>query len=266
MGGYEGYEHATKALDKRAMLAMGLEEAQDRLHPHLMICSSAHEKRGKTHWAFTMPGPIGVIYTDTGTKEIAAKFKRDFGKKIFLYHYAVPDRADSTREKEAEWDKLKKNIREMALSGYFRSVLMDTGTEVWETLRMARFGKLTQVMPQHYTEANTEMSDLIKVIHTSPINSVWIHKVKKEYKGTAGKDSWTGKYERSGFSQMGYMADVVVEHDRSKTDEGLEFLIRVIDSRYEAESLIGEELCGDLCNFPALASMCWPDTNYSYWE
>jgi len=65
---------------------------------------------------------------------------------------------------------------------------------------------------------------------------------------------------------MGYMADVVIEHDRAKTDDGLEFYIRILDSRYEAENLIGEELCGDLCNFPALASMCWPDTDYGYWE
>lgn len=256
-----------KKLTPTALATMGLTKSTDTVSPKLMVCTSGHEKRGKTHWAFTAPGPIGCVYTDTGTKEIAAKFTRE-GKEVYLFHYTVPDRDEPMTAKENEWKKVKKAIRDIATSGYFRTLIGDTGTEVWETLRMARFGKLTQVMPHHYTEANSEMNELLKVVAESEVNSIWIHKVKKEYKGNkAGdKEVWTGRYERSGYSSMGYLADVILEHDRIRNgDGGLEFGIRVLDSRYEATSIIGEELVGDMCDFPSLATSCFPDTDLEYW-
>jgi len=257
-----------KKMTPQVLAGLGMVKSVDAISPKLMVCSSGHEKRGKTHWAFTAPGPIGCIYTDTGTKEIAAKFTRE-GKDVYLFHYTVPDKDETTTAKESEWKKVKKTIREIATSGYFRTLVGDTGTEVWETLRMARFGKLTQVMPHNYTEANSEMNELLKVVAESDINSIWIHKVKKEYKGNkAGdKEVWTGKYERSGFSSIGYLADVVLEHDRIRNgNDQLEFGIRIIDSRYEAPSLVGADLTGGLCNFETLALSCFPETDPDYWE
>ncbi len=43
-----------------------------------------------------------------------------------------------------------------------KSIVIDTASEAWELVRLARFGKLTQVMPQHYGPVNTEFRDMIK--------------------------------------------------------------------------------------------------------
>lgn len=250
----------------------------------LLVVSQAQEKKGKTHFAFTAPGPIAVITTDTGTEEVANKFSKA-GKVIHLLKAATPKSLGDQDAAVAEWEKLYAGWMGIVADRTVRTLVVDTLTEFWQTMRLAWFGKLEQVPPKKYDEVNAAMRALVKMVKDRrDLNAVFIHKVKKEYAGTkkpdgsAGMDSWTGRWERAGFGDMGYLADVVIEHQFATPGEtgkrapqyppGVserEFYVRVVDSRYEAQAVIGECLSGDACDFPTLACMLLPDTDPVAW-
>ena len=234
--------------------------------PSLSICSSGLEKKGKTHFAFTAPGPIAVIASDTGTLEIADKFRRQ-GKAVYYAEYEMPRGSGSARQAAAEktWNKVEDFIYGVAEERSIRTFIGDTGTEFWELLRLARFGKLTQVMPHHYGPVNEEFQSMVKRIAKRPgLNSIWIHKAKKEYKtNKEGKDAWTGRHERAGFGDMGYLCDVVITHHFDT--ETREFYLKVADSRKNTQELIGLELRAEMCDFPTLAQLAYPESDPSYW-
>lgn len=231
------------------------------------VCSStAKEKTGKTYFGMTFPGPIGAISTDTGTEEIAKLFMKK--KRIVISHFKSADdlRRDgggsekAKQRAEAEWLRMKEAAYSVVDNKKFRTLLFDTGTEAWELCRMARFGKLAQVMPQHYTEVNSEFRALVKAAYErKDLNVLFLHKVKKEYRtGSSGKDNWTGKWERSGFGDLPYLVDVNLENYFDP--EAKTFGIRVVDSRINMLEVVGSELEGDLCSFPMLAELLFPDT------
>lgn len=263
--------------------------------PRLVVSSSAHEKAGKTHWALTAPGPVAAISFDTGTKNLVKKFIREYGKTILLKVFDAPSEVEGDKKTAAKlWDEFAKTCRLFLKEPSIRTLVVDTATEAWQLLRLARFGKLTQVMPQHYVEANADFRELVKSLYErEDLNVVWIHKVKKEYKGQKsggdGKDSWTGKYERDGFGDMDYIADVNLTHyweEARKVDEtgnpdsrgGFTqkvFGLKVGTCRDNMVGAAGESLESrwgqgadpdyNMCDFPSLARMVFPGTPSKYW-
>jgi len=254
--------------------------------PRITVCTTAGEKVGKTHWALTAPGPIAVISTDTGTREVVERFIRNTGKRILLLHLTAATallEAKRGDQGEAEWQRAKDAIYSVVADPSIRTLVVDTATEVWELCRLAAFGKLAQVKPQHYAAPNGEFRTLLKYCYEvrGDLNSVWIHKHKKEYKGS-GKDNessnWTGKYERSGMSDVPFLVDVVAEqYKRVERDNDnlshLFFGMRVLDSRLAPEYIVGSELESeagivggiDDCSFATLAMTVWPETTADYW-
>lgn len=254
----------TKWLDQ-SMAGLGFAVPSTDLAYSLAICAQGPEKEGKTHFAFTAPDPIVAIASDTGTEAIAATARKN-GKRVATYTYRVPPSGQQRSEYEREWIKIEKALNGVLVNKNIRSVVIDTGTEVWEMLRLARFGKLTQVMPHHYGPVNNEMKDIVKaMVDRADLNTIWIHKLKKEYKtNKAGNDAWTGGYERAGFGDMPYLCDVVIEHFFDR--ENRQFGIRVKGSRYNAQNIVGNEYLGDMATFPVLAAECFPATDLDYWE
>lgn len=246
------------------MEALGFSQPSTEDVFSLAVCTQGPEKEGKTHWAFTAPEPIVAVASDTGTLGVARKARQE-NRRVAVYEYRVPPSNQSKTEYEREWLKVEKALTAILLNKNIRSGVIDTGTEIWEMLRLARFGKLTQVMPHQYGPVNNEMKDLVKaMVDRADLNTVWIHKLKKEYKtNKAGTDSWTGKFERAGFGDMPYLCDVVVEHFFDMEER--EFGIRVKGSRYNATHIVGQEYRGDLCNFAMLAAECFPTTDLDYW-
>lgn len=236
-------------------------------HHKIDVATSGAEKKGKTHWAFTAPKPLAAISSDTGTEAIAQKFRLR-GERVAVFPYRVPKEAEARADKEKEWIKLEKALYACIRNKSLRTVVIDTADEIWAMLRMARFGKLSQVMPHHYGPVNSEMKDLIKeACDRADLNTVWIHKVKKEYKtGKDGKDNWTGQYERAGFADMPYLVDVLVEHYYDWSTGNMQFATRVLDTRLEPETTLGLELVGDMCNFKTLAMCCHPEVADECWD
>jgi hypothetical protein len=265
----------------------GFLEPSSVVVPRVAVCTTAGEKVGKTHWAMTAPGPIAVISTDTGTREIVERFIRETGKKIvFCQLTAAAALLDAKRGDAGagEWSRAKDAIYSVVGDCGIRTLVIDTATEVWELCRLSAFGKLAQVKPQHYAIPNGEFRNLLKYCYEDrpDLNAVWIHKHKKEYKGSIKDDTsnWTGKYERSGMADVPFLVDVVVEQFKrvERDDENLSHLyfgMRVMDSRLKPEYVVGCEFeteagggpgAPDQCSFTTLAMSVWPDTTPEYWR
>lgn len=237
----------------------------------LVICTKALDKRGKTHFAMTAPGPIAVVGLDTGTREVASKFL-DQKELICSYHKVTgktASLADTQAHADQEWEAVKDSIIAATNHPKVRTLVVDTGTEVWELLRLARFGKLEQVKPHHYGPVNKEMRDLVKGAYDrDDLNVIWVHKLKKQYaQNKKGDDSWTGGYDLAGYSDMPYIADITLEHywKNATDDEPGCFGVRAVGVSRQTPDVCGLELEGDLCNFQTLATMLYPEVDPSWW-
>lgn len=244
-------------------------KARDSVKHRLIMSVMGKEKEGKTHFALTAPGPVGYLNLDKGYEGVGNKFETE--KEIYKsdYNIQLPRRGtnmDAVAGLLAPfWEDALEDVA-YALDNY-RTSIVDTGTELWELCRIARFGKLDQVKPHHYGPVNREFRDQIYgSAYNSDCNLIVLHKLKAEYLN----DKKTGNYERSGFSDTGFVVQTEVLCYRVGVDErdgadDLGFRLLVQSCR-QNPAIEGEILQGPMLNFPFLATMIFPDTQISDWE
>jgi hypothetical protein len=207
----------------------------------LIVNAEGEEKSGKNHFAFTAPGPIFEHSFDIGNEGVVQKFQSQ--KRIMIAEYELeiqPGEADPREVAEAAdkvWSQFLSNYRDGLASCGNGTTMIDTGTETWELLRLARFGKLTQVMPHHYGPVNKEMQEMIREGFGHNCNVIFLHKRKEEwenYVGSDGKEKGrkTGKMKRVGFSDMPFLVQVNLVCERVDIEGGgSDFQITVEDCR-----------------------------------
>ena len=235
----------------------GFKEADTGVKLRILVGVEALEKEGKTHFALTAPGPLAVFDFDTGMEGVVHKFAGK--KKIYVSDYRrLGNVMTNTPENWVLlWEKFKREYIAAMDAPEIRTVVLDTATEVWELLRMARFGKLTQVMPYHYGPVNAEYRELIRKAYASGKNLILLHKMKDEYVN----DKRTGQLKRSGFSDTGFLVQVNV---RLWRDEDNNFHLYVKDCRQNPDAN-GMDLMNDMANFPTLATIVFPGTEEGDW-
>lgn len=256
--------------------SLGFQKADTTIHPRLVIAVDGMEKCGKTHFALTAPGPIALFDEDIGTEGVVAKFA---GKKdIWHMPFSVPDNYKAAEQMLIKVTKAYKEALQVA-----RTVVIDTASGLWELVRMARFGKLTQIKGHHYGPVNAEFRALIREdAMRSKANVILLHKMKKQYvqDKKSGDGNWNGKYERTGFGETGYLvqANLRVYRDPAtvqfiEDDEGEEqeerkpgaFHIKVNDSRHN-EKAQGMVFDGFMCTFPIIAMALQPESTAADWR
>jgi hypothetical protein len=252
----------------------------------LIVSSRAKEKHGKTHFSLSMPDPLAYISYDMGDEGMIEKFV-DQGRVIHRCELPKPtfrkpiSGEDMKKREEAETKSKLAQYEEHWLRGRdafeaavnnksIRSIIVDTNSEFYESIRLARLGKLTQVMPQHYGPVKEEFRGIMQLAkYRKDVNVIFIHKMKKEYKeNSKGDSNWTGKWEMQGFDDMGYIAQVIITHLREPlAGGGVRFGIRIDDCRQNPD-VIGLELWSDegMCDFVNLAMCVYPDTNEGDWR
>jgi hypothetical protein len=232
--------------------------SQDRESLDRIIVSVAGlEKQGKTHFALTAPGPVALFSTDIGEEGVTEKFEKE--KEVWVKDVARIDE-DAAEEAPAEWDRFKSAYLDLMKGSEVRSIVVDTATEIWELLRMARFGRLTQVMPYQYGPVNAEFRALIREAYKWDKNLILLHKMKAQYIN----DKRTGEWERAGFSDMGFLVQVNTQVYRYDPESGGEFCLWVKDCRQNPD-LAGEVFEGEGCSFPMLAMNVLPNVDPSAW-
>lgn len=248
--------------DNKAQLAAlqkaGFTPAQTQVRRRLIISIEGEEKTGKDHFAFTAPDPIGVQSVDDGLEGVIEKFVKGEAtvggvaipkKAILVKEYKLPPNlaAEPAFDYAGVWAKFVADYRAMLAAGV-RTVIWDTATEFWELLRMLRFGKLAQVQPHNYGPVNAEYTGLLREAYDAHSNLILLHKTKAEYVN----DKATGKKERAGFNNTGFVVQVNLKTFRVDSDEGSEFSVKVLDCRQNGQ-LNGALYEGSMCTFPWLA-------------
>lgn len=216
--------------------------------PRRLICAvEGLEFSGKTHFALTAPEPIIFFDVDLGTEGVIHKFQ-DQGKKILVYRIKVP-RGAAQDTYLTLWVETKSRMQK-AYSLTQGTVIWDTETEINELARLAKFGKLTQVMPHDYAKVNREMRDVIDWAYESDMSSIFIRKLKPKWVNNAR----TSEYEAGGWGDMEYKAQVNLRMTREDGEGGPQFVARIKKCR-QNPNVNGEVLRGPFCNFEFLLGL-----------
>jgi len=242
--------------------------------PVLSLCTCARERKGKTQFSLTAPGPIGFVALDRNAENVAIKAQQ-LGKTLHFADftkgkYAAPmlSKPDANFHKN-RWKAINDTLLSLAEAPDIRSIVIDTGTQLYEDIRMALLGKLTQVMPHQYGQVNDELRSLIQKLNTSGKHLIVTHKYDKEYKN----DKWDGKsYERKGWKDMAYQCQINLRHECEMVKEDREEQVElgrtvrpqfctVIEDCNQNPLLKGLELYDDESTFFELATRVYPDAD-----
>lgn len=234
---------------------MAWEEASTNHRASRIILSiDGLEGSGKDHLALSGPGDVAVISLDEGLEGVVDKFTGQ--KRVLVSKHDMPvfqgmSQNESSALATKIWKQIRTDYRDALETKGVRTIVCDTGTEMWEICRMSWFGKLTQVMPHHYAQPNREWADIVRLGYAHGKNVAWLHKLKPEYVN----DKNTGDYKRSGQSDMGFLVQAYGRALKDKKEPGVpdkfSFLIEKCRFHPEVEGL---QLSGEDCNFPLIAS------------
>lgn len=251
--------------DKSKLKSLGFKNAPDKPKPRIIMGIEGREGHGKTEFALSAPGPVGYQSIDIGTEGIIEKHVKA-GKEIYLKEYWNPleggDLSDPAIMKRAQckaeefMEEFTNDFRALVSSGV-RTVVWDTASEFWQVMRIARFGKLTQVMPHHYGPVNQEYLSLVKLAYNSNTNLILIHKVKPIWKD----NNKTDDFERNGMNETGYL--VQMDLTTYKDEDGFHAFITKCRAN---ESMVGMDFPEPVNKFPQIAAEMYPDTDESDWS
>lgn len=233
---------------QQTLVAAGFNTAPPDL-PKRLICSlDGDPKTGKTHFAHTAPEPIFYFTFDRGGREGVANQFPD--KAIYEYVIQLPryDPQTPAAQLRADFAPLWEDFKvKLALSWQVGegTVVLDTATEMYELIRLARFGKLTQILPRDYGPLYAEMSSILRdEAYETRMNAIYLHKLGDQYIN----DQRTGQRERKGYKEMEYLVQANLETVRVDSPQGPTFAIRMRDCRLDA-SLIGRIYTPPLASF-----------------
>ena len=258
----------TEVRNDRLYTGAGFTRANSQVAKRLIMAVDGPEKSGKSNFALSAPEPVAVINTDIGLDGVVQKWQGD--KEIWVMDIDINLQdlktltpKDAAAEADKAWKRILKGYRDVL--GQARTIVADNATELWEILRMARFGKLDQVKPHHYGPVNAEYRDFIRTAYDqTKTNLILLHKIKDEYVN----DNRTGKRIRSGFGDTGFLVQCNVSMWRDATKDAPaypdNFHMYVTDCRQNME-VAGMDVSGGDINFPTLATLVFPDTKEKDW-
>lgn len=232
----------------------------------LVAVSSALAKRGKTTWGFSMPkkarnGRKGLAYLqlDANYEHALKKARTEYGKDSIAHlRYFADPRQDIKGANLAVWERLVRDYEYCVKK--FRSVMIDTASELLDVRKLAEYGRNTQIMQMYYGGFYADLRWMVKLALDNDANVLFIHRAKKEYIN----DTWKGDYELEGWRGIIYEAQVHVTHDRD--DDG-NFTTSIIDCGQDAmlngyTFNSGDDEGND---FAALAMKIYPDSSPEDW-
>lgn len=247
--------------------------------PMLVIDYRGEHKNGKTYQLLTAPGPIGLISMNIGTYGVVQRFAGE--KDIYLKQYHVPleikkiSKTISKKAVEAEernplkynideaidiWESIKADFYYLLGDPDIKTIGIDTGTDAYQLIRVARFGKLDQVESHLYGPVYVEFSHLIRSVFDrtegKPIkNLITLHELKDDYQKydmPNGKtiELKTGKRLLDGYKKFPGLVQINCECFKREKD----FVVKILDCRDTAQ-FDGFELINEDANFDNLKEL-----------
>lgn len=192
----------------------------------IMININGREGTGKTSLALTLAriGEVGYIDTDQSidrAQRPSMQKGRKFKARVIPIRYRAGINPETIKATcLPAWKLAKRSSHEAAADWAKGGVIADTGTELWEILRLGMFGTLT---PQGRTDRlygplNSEFRQWVRTINRHYMKHlIIVNQVKEVYKeNKKGESVRSGVYERAGFRELDYLADVSIYTEKVK--------------------------------------------------
>lgn len=256
----------------------------------LMIGTDGLSDSGKTEFALSVPGPGIALCLDRALDGVLQNPEPPPARNPYWVFDIVPvPLASSTTQATylEYWKKFYERYKLALSNADARVVLLDGDSDSWELQRLAEFGKLTQILPIHYSTVNAARRAMIARAWDSKKIIIATNKIKREYEDTFNEDGtpildntgknvreWKGKMERQGFRDQDYLWQIQLHHmfkpEQIVTVKGVQKTIPkqwgILIKKCKANmDLIGLELWGDDCNFKGLVSVVFPQVPLSDW-
>lgn len=227
--------------------------------PRLIVIVGGLAKHGKTTFALTGPKKLAYMNFDKASEEDVLQYNESADIIFKNYWPAGHEKQDYFDL----WDEFEKDYRTLLHSEDIRTIVWDTGTELWNVMRMAYLGKLAKVLPHNYVEVNSEYRRLLDDAQHSKKNLIITSKLKAEYI----EGNKTGNLELSGFSESDYVVQVITQIKRVIDDQGIRFVLTIMDTSKNLVECIGQELSSvdGMCNFSTLGQIVMPNTSEKDW-
>jgi hypothetical protein len=242
----------------------------------LFIGSFGRPGTGKTRLMATAPG-LGVIPLQRKTRPTVEQVIRDLypNRKVYwpknaeeLYKYKNPmemalmEREESIKFYRALADRIKYACWSLLDHPDVKTIGIDSGYNLYQIIVAAYYGRSMRFSAEKtaWEPPNSEMRELLTSLQTKHVVITTESKESYQGKNALGYD------EPSGYKQLGYEANVLLEH-RFSVEEGFWVDVRMCQDR---ASLMGEEgqkiLMGDLVEFKYLAKELRPASSLADWE
>jgi hypothetical protein len=202
----------------------------DRVTPRLTILPFGKTKNGKTWFALSSPGDLGIISNDTNTKQIAQKYVGLHpGKKIHFaeFNKSPLSQIDDINELKKFWANYRESYYKMLSIKSVRTLIVDTHTIQWDDCKLAYVGKdkpdpsseidpktgkptgtrigTQRTIQRDLGEPKREIREMINAIGDK--NLILIAQGEDEYKdGPDGKGFRTGRIKPKGMPGVEYLS------------------------------------------------------------
>ena len=261
---------APAPVTKSSPMAAGWGEVQEIIkRPRMIVSGRGEERAGKSQFGLTMPAPIAVFPFDNNTDELIQKFRKY--KKILAPIDPLYFKPTFSKEEfDALWERFMELFKSAIASPNVRSIMVDTGTEMYELARLAKFGKLKEVPAHFYDLVNSEFKKLINLVYPSDKNLYIAHRVKDQYVKTGEKQSArTGKRIEDGFNAVRYKVQINIlcwrDLDRRDAETGTEGFGCTVEDSTQNEAVAGTYLEEPYNNWTDLGKIIYPDSTDKDW-
>lgn len=242
-----------------------------RRSPRRLIANiQGMQKSGKTRLALTARKPIGYIGIEIGGDEgvvdqfiPANKDEFDGIQSVMIrvpaiqYPVDIPDGDKYDKAVSVEIVRTASEAMNQFYDAYYTSLenfattVVDTGSDLWEILRLANFGRLEKIPTLSYTQLNRTMDKIIDDAFSYPGSVIFIHHLKEKWEtfvNDKGKEQGrpSGVFDLAGYGGIKKKVQATVELWRDdlpldKPDEQtgrlVSFNATIIDSRHNADSM-----------------------------
>lgn len=208
-----------------------------------------------------MPKPLAYLQLDASGEFMLEQARKQTKKKADIKHLKYMVENPRGDIKAANLAVFERFIRDFAYCiRNFRSVLVDTATELLEVRKLAEWGRVQQIMQMYYGSMYADFRWMVKEARNHDANVWFLHRMGDEYVN----DARTGNDVLKGWKEIQYEAQVYIEHDR--TDEGV-FTTTIKECEQNA-LVMGQTLSSaeDDNDFTHLALAVFPDTSEEDWR
>jgi hypothetical protein len=216
----------------------------------MIMSLSGEEKSGKNHTSLTFPAPIYIHSFDIGLEGVVDKFINGqiASKEIYVADYELEIQPGEASPQEVAdsadkvWSRFVTNYKDGLRSCGNGTTVVDTDGEAWQLCRLARFGKIAQILPHHYGPVNAEFRDIIRESYNHSCNVVLLSQrtdVWENYLDSKGQEKGrkTGEKARKGFGELPFLVQINAVCNRlDLAGGGSEFSVTIEDCRFNPDA------------------------------